>query len=146
MSLFPEPGQNHARAGSGALALDRLGPDFRIRTSLYASARPTAGGKVKGNLILYGRGDPTFAEEIDRRIYGVDISQIATKRLILGFSYEAITEEGFLNNPYRQVRYVDAGEPGPCIPGLASNPSHLDWHKPGYGGVSRSSPPVAGPT
>jgi len=53
------------------------------------------------------RGDPAFADSIDRRIYGVNISQIATKRLILGFSYEAITEEGFLNNPYRQARYVD---------------------------------------
>ena len=56
------------------------------------------------------RGDPVFADKIDRRIYGVDISQIATKRLVLGFSYEAITEEGFLNNPYRQVRYVDPAE------------------------------------
>ncbi len=53
------------------------------------------------------RDDDVFRDEIDRRIYGVDISQIATKRLILGLSYETITEEGFLNNPYRQVRYVD---------------------------------------
>jgi hypothetical protein len=53
------------------------------------------------------RGDATFADEIDRRIYGVDISQVATKRMVLGLSYETITEEGFLNNPYRQVRYVD---------------------------------------
>ncbi len=53
------------------------------------------------------RGDPVFADKVDRRIYGVNISQIATKRLILGLSYEAISEEGFLNNPYRQVRYVD---------------------------------------
>jgi hypothetical protein len=56
------------------------------------------------------RGDPTFADEIDRRIYGVNVSQIATKHLILGFSYDAISEEGFLNNPYRQVRYVDVDE------------------------------------
>jgi Protein of unknown function (DUF3570) len=53
------------------------------------------------------RGDATFADEIDRRIYGVDLSQVATKNLVLGLSFEAITEEGFLNNPYRQVRYVD---------------------------------------
>jgi hypothetical protein len=53
------------------------------------------------------RGDPVFADEIDRRIYGVDVTQVATKNLVLGFAYEAITEEGFLNNPYRQVRYVD---------------------------------------
>jgi len=53
------------------------------------------------------RGDQTFADEIDRRIYGVDVSQVATRNLILGFGYEAITEEGFLNNPYRQVRFLD---------------------------------------
>ena len=53
------------------------------------------------------RGDATFADEIDRRIYGVDISQVATKNMVLGLSYETITEEGFLNNPYRQVRYLD---------------------------------------
>jgi hypothetical protein len=53
------------------------------------------------------RGDPVFADEIDRRIYGVDVTQVATKNLVLGFSYEAIAEEGFLNNPYRQVRSVD---------------------------------------
>jgi hypothetical protein len=53
------------------------------------------------------RGDATFADEIDRRIYGVDISQVATRNMVLGLSYETITEEGFLNNPYRQVRYLD---------------------------------------
>jgi Protein of unknown function (DUF3570) len=53
------------------------------------------------------RGDLLFADEVNRRIYGVDISQVATKNLILGLSYETITEEGFLNNPYRQVRFVD---------------------------------------
>ncbi len=53
------------------------------------------------------RGDALFADEIDRRIYGVDVSQVATKNLILGFAFETITEEGFLNNPYRQVRFLD---------------------------------------
>jgi hypothetical protein len=53
------------------------------------------------------RGDATFGDEIDRRSYGVDISQVATRNMVLGLSYEAITEEGFLNNPYRQVRYLD---------------------------------------
>jgi len=57
------------------------------------------------------RGDPAFADQIDRRIYGVDVTQIATKNLVLGFSFETIAEEGFLNNPYRQVRFADAGDP-----------------------------------
>ena len=43
-----------------ALALDRLGQDYRIRTSLYATAKPNEAGTLQGNLIVYGRGDPTF--------------------------------------------------------------------------------------
>jgi len=43
-----------------ALALDRLGADYRIKTSLYAKAKPTQSGTLKGDLIVYGRGDPTI--------------------------------------------------------------------------------------
>jgi hypothetical protein len=57
------------------------------------------------------RGDPVFADEIDRRIYGVDVTQVATKNLVLGFSFETVAEEGFLNNPYRRVRFVEATDP-----------------------------------
>jgi len=41
-----------------ALALDRLGADFRVRTSLYAQNRPAKSGVLKGDLIVFGRGDP----------------------------------------------------------------------------------------
>lgn len=44
-----------------AAALDRLTPDFRFVTSVYAPARPDASGTVRGDLIIYGRGDPTYA-------------------------------------------------------------------------------------
>jgi hypothetical protein len=53
------------------------------------------------------RGDPVFSQSVDRRIYGVDVSQIVSRRLVLGLNWETITEEGFLNNPYRRVRYRD---------------------------------------
>ncbi len=52
-----------------ALALDRLGGNYRIRTSLYAKARPNRSGTLKGDLIVYGRGDPT----INARLHGEDI-------------------------------------------------------------------------
>lgn len=41
-----------------AVALDLLGADYRWRTSVYANAQPDAGGRVQGDLILYGRGAP----------------------------------------------------------------------------------------
>jgi len=43
-----------------ALALDQLGADYRIRTSLYAQARPNRAGTLQGDLIVFGRGDPTL--------------------------------------------------------------------------------------
>jgi D-alanyl-D-alanine carboxypeptidase/D-alanyl-D-alanine-endopeptidase (penicillin-binding protein 4) len=44
-----------------AAALDRLGPDFRFTTSAYTQEAPDNKGKLRGDLIIYGRGDPTFA-------------------------------------------------------------------------------------
>jgi D-alanyl-D-alanine carboxypeptidase/D-alanyl-D-alanine-endopeptidase (penicillin-binding protein 4) len=44
-----------------ATALDRLGPDFRFVTSVYSAARPDDKGRLKGDLLIYGRGDPSFA-------------------------------------------------------------------------------------
>jgi hypothetical protein len=92
--------------------------DYDADTANFAIAQDMFGDLTTVSLLfslgkddVTRRGDPLFADEIDRRIYGVDISQIATKNLVLGFSFETIAEEGFLNNPYRQVRYVDANDP-----------------------------------
>ena len=51
--------------------------------------------------------DETFARDVARQAYGIGISQIFTKNLIMGFNFEAITDEGFLRNPYRSVRYLN---------------------------------------
>ncbi|MEZ5560236.1 MAG: DUF3570 domain-containing protein [Pseudomonadales bacterium] len=52
-------------------------------------------------------GDDTFSEDTTRQGYRVDLSQIVTKNLIVSLNYEGVTDEGYLNNPYRQVRYLD---------------------------------------
>ena len=67
--------------------------------------------------LTYGLGDDTvgrsdddsFEAPLDRQIYGVGITQILTKNLITTLNIETLTEEGFLNNPYRSVRYLDSG-------------------------------------
>ncbi len=52
-------------------------------------------------------GDNTFEETVDRRNYRFSLQQIVTPQLMTGLNYEVITDEGFLNNPYRSVRYLD---------------------------------------
>jgi Protein of unknown function (DUF3570) len=54
--------------------------------------------------------DPTFAEDIDRWSYRVGVSQILTKSIIATLGLEVITDEGYLNNPYRSYRFVDPGD------------------------------------
>ena len=44
-----------------ALALAKLSPDFRFRTTLEATAEPNAAGKLQGPLYLVGRGDPNLS-------------------------------------------------------------------------------------
>jgi hypothetical protein len=49
--------------------------------------------------------DPTFQEEMESKGYSVGVSQIITKNLVLSGQYEVITDEGWLNSPYRSVRF-----------------------------------------
>ncbi|HYA97602.1 MAG TPA: D-alanyl-D-alanine carboxypeptidase/D-alanyl-D-alanine-endopeptidase [Methylomirabilota bacterium] len=44
-----------------ALALSRLGKDFRFRTTLETRGTISAGGKLTGDLVLVGRGDPNLS-------------------------------------------------------------------------------------
>lgn len=50
-----------------AVAAALFPPDFTVRTSVYGSG-PVVNGVLQGDLVLYGRGDPTFSQ----RCYAVD--------------------------------------------------------------------------
>ena len=56
---------SNAKLYTTALALEHFGPHFRIKSSLYCSTKPDASGTLKGDLILYGRGDPTMAARLN---------------------------------------------------------------------------------
>ncbi len=44
-----------------AVGLERLGPDFAWRTSVYGTAPIGPDGALDGDLVLYGRGDPNLS-------------------------------------------------------------------------------------
>lgn len=45
---------------TGAAALRELGPDYSFKTELYLSATPDKNGKLNGDVIVKGYGDPTL--------------------------------------------------------------------------------------
>jgi hypothetical protein len=54
-----------------------------------------------------GERGTTRNDALERRNWQVGVSQILTRNLLLGMNFETGESEGFLNNPYRQVRYSD---------------------------------------
>jgi len=44
-----------------ATAIDKLTPNFRFVTSVYANSKPDSNGTISGDLIVYGRGDPSIS-------------------------------------------------------------------------------------
>lgn len=58
---------SNAKLVVSAVGAALLPPELTVRTSLYA-AGPITGGELEGDLVLYGRGDPTLGV----RCYGAD--------------------------------------------------------------------------
>ena len=57
---FFTPASN-AKVVTTALALADLGSDFRFRTTLESAAAPGSDGRLAGDLVLVGRGDPDLS-------------------------------------------------------------------------------------
>ena len=58
---------SNSKLYAGALALDRLGGDYRIVTPILATAAPDASGTLRGDLIISGRGDPSWRSQATKR-------------------------------------------------------------------------------
>lgn len=50
-------------------------------------------------------GDPDFERDAERQRFRFGLTQVLTPDLVSSLSHELISDEGYLNNPYRSVRY-----------------------------------------
>jgi hypothetical protein len=82
---------------------------FSVSQDMFGDLTTVTLSYALGDDLVRRSDDPTFKRPLDRQIYGVGFTQILTKKLISSLNIETITEEGYLNNPYRSVRYFDAG-------------------------------------
>jgi D-alanyl-D-alanine carboxypeptidase/D-alanyl-D-alanine-endopeptidase (penicillin-binding protein 4) len=85
-----------------AAALDRLSPDYRFKTSVYAPARPDASGTVRGDLKIYGRGDPTIAATFNNGDYYKAIDELAASIAAAGVRRvegDLVGDESYFTGP-----------------------------------------------
>jgi serine-type D-Ala-D-Ala carboxypeptidase/endopeptidase (penicillin-binding protein 4) len=93
---------SNAKLFTAALALDRLGPDHRIKTSFYATARPGQNGALGGDLIVYGRGDPSFAARFNNGDYGKSLEPAAQALAAAGVKRiegDLVGDESYFRGP-----------------------------------------------
>ncbi len=82
---------------------------FGISMDMFGNMTTVSLGYSYGWDTVENNTDATFSEDIDRQNYRAGLSQVLTRDLVMELDLETVTDEGFLNNPYRSVRYVDAG-------------------------------------
>ena len=80
--------------------------NFGISQSMFGDLTTVSLGYAKGWNIITATGSSSFEEESNVQKYKLGLSQVVTKNLLVEMNYEAITDEGYLNNPYRSVRYL----------------------------------------
>ena len=81
-----------------------------ISQDMFGDLTTVSMGIAYGDNTVEQNGNPDFSEDVDVRSYRIGISQIFTKSLIMAFAFETISDEGYLNNPYRSVRTSTSSE------------------------------------
>jgi len=83
---------------------------FGISQEMFGSMTNVSLSYSFGDNIITQTGVDTFLETSKFNDFRSSISQVLTKNLIMSLTYDIITDEGFLNNPYRNIRYIDPND------------------------------------
>lgn len=85
---------------------------FDVSQDFFGDLSTLSIGYSLGDDDIYHVSDAEFEEQAKRRYFRITWAQVLHKTLVANIAYEKITDEGFLNNPYRLVRYVSASSRG----------------------------------
>jgi len=77
-----------------------------ISQEVFGGLTTVSMGYARGSDDVSERGS-TWSDTSDHWRYRLGVSQVITRNLVVGLDYEAMADEGYLNNPYRSVRYLD---------------------------------------
>lgn len=104
MSLsFTNSSENDYEANTFGIGLSQeFFGDLTTLSLNYSQGNDEVKKNVRENGEIVGT---EFMGDARHQRFGVSLTQILTKKLIVSANMEAVIDEGFLNNPYRQIRY-----------------------------------------
>ncbi len=85
--------------------------NFNISHDTFGDLTNLSLGFAYSDNDIMRNGDDLFQEHSQQYRIRAGISQILTKNLSINLNVESVADEGYLNNPYRTVRYLDASIP-----------------------------------
>ncbi|MEM9249257.1 MAG: D-alanyl-D-alanine carboxypeptidase/D-alanyl-D-alanine-endopeptidase [Pseudomonadota bacterium] len=127
--LVRQPPASVAKAVTALYALDALGPAYRYATRVHALGPVSADGRLEGDLVLAGTGDPTLQTnalaELAARLKEAGLREVTGRFLVW---------DGVLP----RVDRIDPGQPdhvgyNPAVSGLNLNFNrvHFEWKRNG---------------
>lgn len=84
---------------------------FGISQSMFGDLTTVSIGYSRGFDEITSNVNANIDEDADHQSYHVSLSQVLTKSMILSLNYDGITDEGYLQNPYRNILVVDPLNP-----------------------------------
>ncbi len=78
---------------------------FGVSQDFFGDLSTLSIGYSKGWDLVGNSTDASFEEEANRQNYKINWTQIVTKNMIMSAGLETVTDQGYLNNPYRVVRF-----------------------------------------
>jgi hypothetical protein len=79
---------------------DKVYKDFKDPATGQIRNDPSFGGLDKDN-------NPISFKDADHRGYSIGLSQILTRTIIANFNFEVLTDQGYLQSPYRQILFLN---------------------------------------
>jgi len=124
----------HGKSTYSAGVINSVEPDYRSNTTFYSVSQDMFGdlttltltykrgwdkvykdlkdadGQIINQPDFGGfdkNGNPISFKDADHRGYSVGLSQILTRNLIMSLNYEVLTDQGYLQSPYREILFLD---------------------------------------
>jgi len=88
--------------------------DYEAQTVSFTASQEFFGdlstitmGYALGDDIVRDNTIEDFEESNERKRFSLGFSQVITRNILVSTSFETVLDEGFLNNPYREIRHIN---------------------------------------